>query len=87
MGAVYPRDRKTLRIGNQLMEETIKNSLENPSACQYIWRPGIAGSSNVKGDREVKTSGEGDETMKKEVLEENPGLSCRALLVMEVSEV
>jgi len=87
MGAVYPRDPETIWIGNQFMKETIKNILENPRACLYVWGPGITGCYKVKGDIEVKTRGKDYETMKKEVAKAKSGLFCRSLLVMKVTEV
>jgi len=87
MGAVYPRDAETIWIGNQFMKTTIRNVLENPRACMYVWGPGITGCYKIKGDVQVRTEGTDYETMRNEVAKAKPGLHCRSLLVLKITEV
>ena len=87
MGAVFVRDPGTIWIGDQFMKATISNVIENPRACLYVWGPGIKGCYKVKGDITVKKSGKEYETMREEVAKAKPGLKCRSLLVMKVTEV
>lgn len=87
IGAVYPRDTETVGIGNLFMKTTIRNVLENPRACLYVWGLGIAGCYKFKGNVEVKTEGKDYETMRDEVAKVKPGLYCRSLLVMKITEV
>jgi hypothetical protein len=87
MGAVFPRDAETIWIGNQFMKTTLRNVLENPRACLYVWRPGIRGCYKIKGDVEVRTEGADYETMRHEVKAVKPELHCRSLLVMKVTGV
>jgi hypothetical protein len=87
MGAVYPRDTETIWIGNQFMKTTIRNVLENPRVCLYVWGPGIVGCYKIKGNVNVETEGEDYETMRDEVAKVRPGLHCRSLLVMKITEI
>jgi uncharacterized protein len=87
MGGVFARDPETIWIGNQFMKTSIQNVLENPRACLYVWGPGITGCYKIKGDVKVKTKGKDYETMKEQVAKAKPGLVCRSLLVMKVTEV
>jgi len=87
MGAVYPHDPETIWIGNQFMKTTIRNVLENPRACLYVWGPGISGCYKIKGNVKVMTEGKDIETMRDEVAKVKPGLHCRSLLVMKITEV
>ena len=87
MGAVYPREPDTIWIGNQFMKATIRNVMENPRACLYIWGPGIQGCYKIKGDVQVVDRGDDYETMRQEVAKAKPGLLCRSLLVMKITEI
>ncbi len=87
MGAVYPRDNETIWIGNQFMKTTISNVMENPRACLYVWGPGVRGCYKIKGDVRIETEGKNYETMRREVAKVKPGLFCRSLLVMKVTEI
>lgn len=87
MGAVFPRDPETIWIGNQFMKTTIQNILENPRACIYVWGPGITGCYKIKGVVKVRTNGKDFETMREQVAKAKPGLICRSLLVITVTEV
>lgn len=87
MGSVFVRDPGTIWIGDQFMKTTIGNLTENPRACLYVWGPGIEGCYKVKGDITIKKKGKDYETMKEEVAKAKPGLKCRSLLVMKVTEV
>ncbi len=87
MGAVFPRDPETIWIGNQFMKTTLKNVLENPRACLYLWGQGITGCYKIKGDIEIQSEGPEYEAMKDQVHKVKPGLHCRSLLVMKVTEV
>jgi predicted pyridoxine 5'-phosphate oxidase superfamily flavin-nucleotide-binding protein len=87
IGAVYPRDPGTIWIGNQFMRTTIRNVLENPRACLYVWRPGITGCYKIKGDVQVRTEGTDYESMRNEVAKAKPGLHCRSLLLLKITEI
>jgi hypothetical protein len=87
MGAVFPRDPETIWIGNQFMKTTLRNVLENPRACLYLWGPGITGCYKIKGDISVRTEGADYETMRAEVNRVKPGLHCKSLLVMRITAV
>jgi uncharacterized protein len=87
MGAVFPRDPETIWIGNQFMKTTIRNVLENSRACLYVWGQGITGCYKIKGNIEVRTEGKDYETMRDEVAQVKPGLFCRSLLVMKITDV
>ena len=87
MGAVFPRAPDTIWIGNQFMKTTIRNIMENPRACLYVWGPGIRGCYKIKGDVEVKTVGDEYQTMRREVANVKPGLICKSLLVMTITEI
>jgi uncharacterized protein len=87
MGGVFARDPETIWIGNQFMKTSIQNVLENPRACLYVWGTGITGCYKIKGDVKVRTEGKDYETMKEQVAKAKPGLICRSLLVMKVTEV
>jgi predicted pyridoxine 5'-phosphate oxidase superfamily flavin-nucleotide-binding protein len=87
MGAVHLKDPETIWIGNQFMKTTLRNVLENPRACLYVWGPGISGCYKIKGDIEVRTEGGDYETMREEVRSRRPDLFCRSLLVMNVTSV
>lgn len=65
----------------------IKTTFENPRACLYVWGPGIGGCYKIKGNVEVKIDGKDYETMRDEVAKVKPGLHCRSLLVMKITEV
>jgi hypothetical protein len=87
MGAVCPCDPETIWIGNQFMKTTIRNVLENPRACLYVWGPDITGCYKIKGDVRVRTEGTDYETMRNEVKKAKPGLHCRSLLVLKITEI
>ncbi len=87
MGAVFPRDPATIWIGNQFMKTTIRNIKENPRASLYVWGPGIKGCYKIKGDVMIKTAGDEYETMRREVAKAKPGLVCRSLLEMKITEI
>lgn len=87
MGAVFLRDPETIWIGNQFMKTTLHNVWENPRACIYVWGEGIRGCYKIKGDVEVQAAGPDYETMREQVNKARPGIRCRSLLVMKITEV
>jgi predicted pyridoxine 5'-phosphate oxidase superfamily flavin-nucleotide-binding protein len=87
MGSLFIIDTETIWIGDQFMKTTVQNVLENPRASFCIWTPGSKPCFKVKADVTVVRSGPEYERMKAMVDERKPGLKCRSLLVLKVTEV
>jgi uncharacterized protein len=86
-GAVYLMDPETIWIGNQFMDQTVRNLKENPRASLIVWTAGVKGCLKIKGDVEMLDSGPDYEKMRGMVTARKAELKCRSLLVLKITEV
>lgn len=87
VGSVFLMDPETIWIGNQFMDMTLKNVMENPRASLNVWTQGVKGCLKIKADVRVVSSGEEYEKMKGMVSAKKAELKCRSLLVLKITEV
>lgn len=87
VGSVFLIDPETIWIGNQFMNQTLKNLLENPKACLYAWGPETKGCLKIKCKVTVHTSGPAFDKMKDMVKARKAELVCKALLELKIAEV
>jgi predicted pyridoxine 5'-phosphate oxidase superfamily flavin-nucleotide-binding protein len=87
MGSVFLIDDETIWIGDNFMQKTLANLLENPKAALYVYGPGAKGCYQIKADVTVKTSGEEYEKMKAMIHEKKPNLPAKSLLILKITEV
>jgi uncharacterized protein len=87
VGSVFLIDPETIWIGNQFMNQTLKNLQENPRACVYAWGPETKGCLKLKGKVVVHTSGPDYEKMKEMVKAKRADLVCKALLEFKIIEI
>jgi predicted pyridoxine 5'-phosphate oxidase superfamily flavin-nucleotide-binding protein len=87
VGSVFLMDPETIWIGNQFMNASVKNVLENPRACLYAWGPELKGCLKIKANVTVHASGAEYEKMKGMVKARKAELVCKALLELKITEV
>ncbi|MBI0584159.1 MAG: pyridoxamine 5'-phosphate oxidase family protein [Methanomassiliicoccus sp.] len=87
VGSVFLMDPETIWIGNQFMDTTLKNVIDNPRASLYVWTQGVKGCLKIKGDVTVMTEGEDYARMKGFVSARKAELKCRSLLILNITEV
>lgn len=87
VGSVFLIDPETIWIGNQFMNQTVKNLEENPKACLYAWGPDTKGCLKLKGMVTLHTSGQDFDKMKEMVKARKAELVCKALLEFKITEV
>jgi predicted pyridoxine 5'-phosphate oxidase superfamily flavin-nucleotide-binding protein len=87
VGSVFLIDPETIWIGNQFMNQTIKNLQENPKACLYAWGPDTKGCLKLKGKVIVHTNGPDYDKMKEMVKARKAELVCKALLEFKITAV
>ena len=87
MGSVFLIDDETIWIGDNFMQKSLQNVLENPKAAIYVYGPGAKGSYQIKGDITVKTSGEEHAKMKAMIHEKKPNLPAKSLLIFKITDV
>lgn len=87
MGSVFLIDDETIWIGDNFMQKSLQNVLENPKAAIYVYGPGAKGCYQIKGDITVKTSGEEHAKMKAMIHEKKPNLSAKSLLIFKITDV
>ncbi|MCP1661805.1 MAG: pyridoxamine 5'-phosphate oxidase family protein [Methanocalculus sp. MSAO_Arc1] len=86
MGSVWVMDEKTIWIGDNFMQKTLQNVLENPHAALYVWSQSVGGCVQLKCDVVVETSGENVEKMRAMIHEKKPNLPGKSLLILTVKE-
>ncbi len=87
MASVFLIDEKTIWIGDNFMQKTLANVLENPKAALYVYGAGAKGCLQIKADVTVKTSGEEHAKMKAMIQEKKPNLPAKSLLILKITEV
>lgn len=87
MGSVFLIDDETIWIGDNFMQKSLQNVLENPKAAIYVYGPGAKGCYQIKGDITVKTSGEEYAKMKAMIHEKKPNLPAKSLLIFKITDV
>ncbi|KAF5086112.1 pyridoxamine 5'-phosphate oxidase family protein [Methanospirillum sp. J.3.6.1-F.2.7.3] len=87
MGSVFLIDDETIWIGDNFMQKSLQNVLENPKAAIYVYGPGAKGCYQIKGDITVKTSGEEHAKMKAMIHEKKPNLPAKSLLIFKITDV
>jgi len=87
MGSVFLMDDETIWIGDNFMQKTLANVLENPKAALYVYGAGAKGCYQIKADVTVKTSGEEHARMKAMIHEKKPNLPAKSLLILKITEV
>ncbi len=87
VGSVFLMDPETIWIGNQFMDQSLRNVKENPRACLYVWTQGVKGCLKIKADVTVMEEGDKYEEMKDMVSARKAELKCRSLLVLKITEV
>ncbi|MDD1724048.1 MAG: pyridoxamine 5'-phosphate oxidase family protein, partial [Methanospirillum sp.] len=85
MGSVFLIDKETIWIGDNFMQKTLANVLENPKAALYVYGPGAKGCFQVKADVTVKTSGEEHAKVKVMIHEKKPNLPAKSLLILKIT--
>ena len=87
MGSVFLIYDETIWIGDNFMQKSLQNVLENPKAAIYVYGPGAKGCYQIKGDITVKTSGEEHAKMKAMIHEKKPNLPAKSLLIFKITDV
>jgi len=87
VGSVYLIDPETIWIGNNFMNQSMRNLQENPRACLYVWGPEIKGCLKIKAKVTIHTSGPDYEKIRDMIKARRADLVCKALLVLRITEV
>ena len=87
MGSVFLIDDETIWIGDNFMQKSLQNVLENPKAALYLYGPGAKGCFQIKADVTVKTSGDEHAKLKAMIQEKKPNLSVKSLLILKITDV
>ena len=87
MASVFLIDEKTIWIGDNFMQKTLANVLENPKAALYVYGAGAKGCLQIKADVTVKTSGEEHAKMKAMIHAKKPNLPAKSLLILKITEI
>lgn len=87
MGSVFLIDDETIWIGDNFMQKSLANVLENPKAALYVYGAGAKGCFQIKADVTVKTSGDEHAKMKAMIHEKKPNLPAKSLLILKITEV
>ncbi|MFP4545696.1 MAG: pyridoxamine 5'-phosphate oxidase family protein [Methanomassiliicoccales archaeon] len=87
MKSVWLVDDETIHICDNFMNKSLANMQENPRAAIYVWGPETDGCIQVKGDVEIKTSGEEYERVRAKVKEKGDKYPAKSLVVLKIGEV
>ena len=87
MKSVWLVDDETLHICDNYMNKSLANLQENPRAALYFWGPDTKGCVQVKGDVEIRTSGEEYERVKAKMKEKGDKYPAKSLIVLKIKEI
>jgi hypothetical protein len=77
----------TIWLADNFMKKTIENLKENPRAALSVWDPESKKCFQIKGNIEIRTSGEDYEKMTNMVHDKKPELPAKSLVILTITEV
>lgn len=77
----------TIWMADNFMNKTLANLKENPHVSIYLYDTEVKRCCQIKGNAEIRTSGEDYEKMKKMVQEKKPGLPAKSLIIIRITDV
>jgi hypothetical protein len=80
-------DDETIWVADNYFDKTLSNLQENPKASIFVWNTETNGCYQIKGDVEIKSSGEDYNRMYKMVKEMGDKYPAKHLVEMKITNV